>query len=223
MKIFKPVIFAASALLFTVTSMAQELNTFEAGTPASASEMNANFSIIANAFDELEARVIALEDAASDMSVEGRRYALNEYLYFREEQDDLAGGEIVVENVGFTRIIIYFTDATNGNLFYSQTESDLIIGGVNPEVQFPGDSGPEDPALPTQGILTFTYSQTLGTNQITVTLNDGSGDQFEFFVSKDGTSITQFEQIEGYADGNTALNLHEFSFMTGFEIPPPPN
>lgn len=222
MKLFNTIIFAASVLLLSAQSMAQ-LNTFEAGTPASAAEMNANFTMISNAFDELEARVIALEDAASDMSVIGRRYGINEYLFTREEQDDPVniGEEVIVETIGFTRILLQFTDATNGWIFYTASESDLILPNVG------GVSVDHDATLHTAQIdsgtqvINFTYAQALGTNLVTVTLADGSGDQFEFFVSKDGTNITQFFQVEGFTDGDPDLNIHEFSFMQGFEIPVP--
>ncbi|MBN4053960.1 hypothetical protein JYT97_03650 [Haliea sp. AH-315-K21] len=73
MKFFNMVLLTTTALLVSASSLAQ-LVTFESGTPASASEMNANFATVVEAIETLETKVAALEDAESNRDVTNRSY-----------------------------------------------------------------------------------------------------------------------------------------------------
>lgn len=68
---------ALTLLTGTVTAATTVPNTFTGGTAASASEVNANFTALANAIDALEARVAALENPTIDANfLNGKTFCL---------------------------------------------------------------------------------------------------------------------------------------------------
>ncbi len=120
MKTLNTVIITASALLLSASGLAQ-ITTFESGTPASASEMNANFATIVEAIEALETRVTDLEDDAGDRDVANRSYRVYAFHNKHEQQ-------VNAEDATFLDLI---SAGTFGIGFDADSAAFATVGGVS--------------------------------------------------------------------------------------------
>lgn len=108
MKLSKKIILAATAVLASSSTMAQ-LTTFESGTTASASEVNANFTALLSRIEALETDVAALEAAAPTQTVAGRTYTLlNTRGFIEDQRTGSTNDTVLLLNSGAAEVDISF-------------------------------------------------------------------------------------------------------------------
>lgn len=115
MKTLNKIFTAAALITFASFANAQTEvpNTFEGGTAALATEVNANFDALIDAIDALSAEVDALEAAAPTSDVAGRDYLLFSTWQFIEDQrtrTESTPNDTLIFNFGTTEADVSFSN-----------------------------------------------------------------------------------------------------------------
>ena len=191
-------------------------NTFEANTPAAASEVNANFDALATAIDALASRVTALENASPGDgqdtvtgNVENRFYQA-----FDVSREVFVGdgGGFIADAIFSNDISITFT-STTVEVFTSSVEAELISSSFTDP-----DNGPTARPLSFNFFgegsesLMGTYVQTGQSVVITIVEGDET-DIIELIFSPDGTNFI------GLFSAGSASDI-EAGLIVGVEVQP---
>ena len=191
MKLLKALMIAGIVSTSAGTALAQTTvpNTFTAGTTASASQVNANFTALANAINNLSARVDALE---ADPSVTvndlvGKTYCITSI------------GTISGQSTNFARFSSYVSKATL--MITSTTQASLT--GVE-------DHEHELGLSVSSGGLDGTISQHSNPDSATITINGLSNGVLstsvgDLYLAKDGTVLLSTDFSYGAAQSEDSM------------------
>ncbi|EMP54901.1 hypothetical protein MSNKSG1_14257 [Marinobacter santoriniensis NKSG1] len=194
MKLIKTLMIAGIASTFAGTVLAQTTvpNTFSAGTAASASQVNDNFTAVTDAINNLAARVGVLE-AASSITLNdlvGRTYCITSIG--------------TISGVGATNFARHSTYVSKATMMITSTTQASLTGVSDDEHEL-------DLSVDGSGLLTGTISEFHSPNSTTpITINgltDGvlSTSIGDLFLAKDGSVLLNTDFSYSTSEGESSM------------------
>lgn len=195
MKLLKTLMIAGIASTFAGTVLAQTTvpNTFSAGTTASASQVNDNFTAVTDAINNLAARVGALE-AASSVTLNdlvGRTYCITSIG--------------TISGVGATNFARHSTYVSKATMMITSTTQASLTAVSDDEHEL-------DLSVDGSGLLAGTISEFHNPTNGTITINGLSGGVLstsigDLYLAKDGNVLlkTDFSYSASEGEGSMAV------------------